>query len=128
MTKAFGTRERGSFSMQARRAAWATYAACGWAFLFAALSFFWAAGGRTGLQPLEQEAASSGPVWLAINLSTGVLKALAGLMAVALVRSKGQRMYRKLLFVAAGVLGVGMCLSGGLGVVSDVLHITGGQQ
>jgi len=77
----------------ARRAEWVAYAVCGWAFLFAALSFFWAAGGRTGLQPLEQEAASSGPVWLAINLSIGVLKALAGLMAVALVRSKGQRMY-----------------------------------
>ena len=111
--------------MQTRLAEWAAYATCGWAFLFAALSFFWAAGGRTGLQPLEQAAASSGRVWIAINLSAGVLKALAGLMAVALVRSRGQRMYRKLLFVAVWVLGVGMCLYGGLGLVSDVLHVTG---
>jgi len=125
MKKEFGTAERGSSTMQARLAEWAAYAACGWAFLFAALSFFWAAGGRTGLQPLEQAAASSGRVWIAINLSAGVLKALAGLMAVALVRSRGKRMYRKLLFVAAWVLGVGMCLYGGLGLVSDVLHVTG---
>ena len=125
MTKAFGTAERGASTMQARRAERAAYAACGWAFLFAALSFFWAVGGRTGLHPLEQAAASSGPVWIAINLSAGVLKALAGLMAVALVRSRGKRMYRKLLFVAVWVLGVGMCLYGGLGLVSDVLHVTG---
>ncbi len=78
MKKEFGTAERGSSTMQARLAEWAAYAACGWAFLFAALSFFWAAGGRTGLQPLEQAAASSGRVWIAINLSAGVLKALAG--------------------------------------------------
>src|SRR5260370_6467156 len=125
MKKEFGTGERGSSTMQARRDEWAAYAACGWAFLFAALSFFWAAGGRTGLHPLEQAAASSGRVWIAINLSAGVLKALAGLMAVALVRSRGKRMYRKLLFVAAWILRVGTRLYSGLCLASDVLPFTG---
>ena len=125
MAKGCGGRRRGSFSIQARRAEWAAYAAFGWAGLFAALSFFWAAGGRTGLHPLEQAATSSGPVWIAVNLSAGVLKVLAGLLAVALVRSRGQKRYRKLLFIATWMLGVGICLYGGLGLISDVLHVTG---
>jgi len=125
MTKGSDTRERASSTLRERWATWAAYTACGWAFLFAALSFFWAAGGRTGLQPLEQEATSSHPAWIAINLSAGVLKAITGLMALALVRSQGRSMYRRLLFATAWVLGVGMSLYGGLGLISDVLHVTG---
>lgn len=109
----------------ARLATWAGSGACGWAFLFAALSVFWAAGGRTGLHPLEQEATSSGPLWIAINVSAGVLKALVGMLAVVLVRSWGQKTYRQFLLIAAGVLGAGMCLYGGLGLISDVLHVLG---
>ncbi len=33
----------------ARSAVWAGYAACAWAFVFAALSFYWAAGGTAGV-------------------------------------------------------------------------------
>lgn len=123
--KGFGTRERAASTTQGRWAEWAAYAACGWAFLFAALSFFWAAGGRTGLHPLEQQAASNNLAWIAINLGAGVLKALAGLIAVAIVRSWGPRSYRKFLVAVAWVLGVGMSLYGGLGLISDVLHVTG---
>jgi hypothetical protein len=125
MMKGFGTRERAASTTQGRWAEWAAYAACGWAFLFAALSFFWAAGGRTGLHPLEQQAASNNLAWIAINLGAGVLKALAGLIAVAIVRSWGPRSYRKFLVAVAWVLGVGMSLYGGLGLISDVLHVTG---
>lgn len=123
--KGFSKGERASSTTQGWWAEGTAYAACGWAFLFAALSFFWAAGGRTGLHPLEQQAASNNLVWIAISLSAGVLKALAGLMAVAIVRSWGPRRYRKLLVAAAWVLGVGMFLYGSLGLVSDVLHVTG---
>jgi hypothetical protein len=75
-------RERISYHFHAR---WAAYAACGWALLFAVLSFFWVAGGRTGFHPLEQEATSNGSVWIVANVAAGVLKVVAGLMALALV-------------------------------------------
>jgi uncharacterized protein DUF3995 len=123
MTKGSGTEERASSIRRARWATRAAYAACAWAFLFAALSFFWAAGGRTGLHPLET--ASVGPVWVAINLVAGILKATAGLIPLALVRSWGRIIPHWLLLLAVWVLGVGMCLYGGLGLVSDVLHVTG---
>jgi hypothetical protein len=100
-------------------------AACTWAFLFAALSFFWAAGGRTGLQPLEQPPASSQMVWLVADLGAGILKIGAGLLALALVRTGGHGRIHRMLLVAAWIGGVGLCLYGGLGLVSDVLHVAG---
>lgn len=114
-----------SSTVPSRWAVWAAYATCGWALLFAALSFFWAAGGRTGLHPLEVEAASGNVVWIIINLSAGILKTVMGLIALALVQSWGPIVPRKLLRACAWVLGVGMVLYGGLGLVSDVLHVTG---
>lgn len=106
----------------ARRAA---ALACGWAFLFAALSFFWAAGGRTGIHPLEQAPASSGAVWHVANLAAGILKIGGGLLALALVRTGKRRTLHRLLLAAAWIGGVGFCLYGGLGLVSDVLHVAG---
>jgi len=114
-----------SSTMRARWAAWAAYAACGWALLFAALSFFWAAGGRTGLHPLELEVAPGDSVWIIINLGAGMLKTVIGLLALALVQPWGRIFPHKLLRASAWVLGVGMSLYGGLGLVSDVLHLTG---
>ena len=122
MTTTLGTQEHASSLRWARRAA---AAACGWAFLFAALSFFWAAGGRTGLHPLEQEATTSRAAWVAVNLAAGVLKIGAGLLALALVRTWKRRAIHRLLFALAWIGGVGICLYGGLGLVSDVLHVTG---
>jgi len=100
-------------------------AACAWAFLFAALSFFWAAGGRTGLQPLEQQPTSSRTVWLVVNLAAGILKIGGGLLALALVRTGEHRSIHRLLLAAAWIGGVGLCLYGGLGLVADVLHVAG---
>ena len=125
MTKAFDGLERASSTRLSRRAVWVAYAACGWALLFAALSFFWAAGGRTGLHPLELEVAPGNSMWIIINLGAGILKALIGLLALALVQPWGRIFPRKLLRACAWILGVGMSLYGGLGLVSDVLHVTG---
>ncbi len=36
----------------------------------------------------------------------------------------GHRLRRRFLFIAVWVLGVGMTLYGGLGLISDVLHVT----
>lgn len=124
MTKTDDRMVPASSTVRSRWAAWAAYAACGWALLFAALSFFWAAGGRTGLHPLEYEVAPGDAVWI-INLGAGILKAGIGLLALALVQPWGRIFPRKLLRACVWVLGVGMALYGGLGLVSDVLHVTG---
>lgn len=59
-------------------------------FTFAALSFFWAGGGRTGLHPLELEVAPGDSVWIIINLDAGILKTMIGLLALALVQPWGR--------------------------------------
>jgi hypothetical protein len=125
VTKRFDSIAPTSSTLRSQWAAWAAYAACGWAFLFATLSFFWAAGGRTGLHPLELEVAPSNVVWIVINLGAGILKVVIGLLALALVQPWARIVPRKLLRASAWVLGVGMSLYGGLGLVSDVLHVTG---
>lgn len=125
LTKPLDGMAPASSSGRARSAAWVAYAACGWALLFATLSFFWAAGGRTGLHPLELEGAPGDSVWIIINLGAGIIKVLIGLLALALVQPWGQVIPRKLLRAGAWMLGVGMSLYGGLGLVSDVLHVTG---
>src|SRR5436305_8057685 len=94
----------------ARWAVWTGYAACLWAVLFAALSFFWAAGRRTGLHPLELEAAPGDSVWIVINLGAGIIKVLMGLLALALVQPWGRIVPYKLLRAGAWTLGVGMFL------------------
>lgn len=107
---------------------WATivaWAACGWAIIFAALSFFWAAGGRTELQPLEQAGNASGGLWIAANIIAGLLKLAIGLVALAAVGAWSPRSLRKPLRILIWGIGVGMCLYGGLGLVSDILHVTG---
>lgn len=107
------------------KAVWAARAACGWALLFAALSFFWAAGGRTGLHPLELEVAPGNIGWIIINLGAGTIKVIIGLIALALVQSWGLSFPRKLLRACAWALGIGMVVYGGAGLISDVLHVTG---
>jgi uncharacterized protein DUF3995 len=114
-----------SSTVRFQLAAWAAYAACAWAFLFAALSFFWAAGGRTGLHPLELGVASNNFIWIIINLGAGIMKVLIGLLALALVQPWGRIVPRKLLRACVWVLGIGMFLYGALGLISDVLHVTG---
>ena len=82
--------------------------------------------GRRGPHRSEPlETASVGPVWVAINLVDGILKAAAGLIPLELVRSWGRIIPHWMLLLATGVLGVGMYLYGGLGLVSNVLHVTG---
>ncbi len=116
----------GNISQTNRRrlAAWAAYAASAWAFLFAALSFFWALGGRTGLHPFENT--SGDPTLLiTVDVIAGIGKVIIGLLPLALLHGVPVILPRKLLLIAAWVLGIGMCMYGGLGLISDVLHVTG---
>lgn len=106
-------------------ALWAAYAAFGWAALFAALSFFWAAGGRTGLQPLEQVGGGNAALWALVNVFAGLAKLGGGALAIILVRMRQETRGARLLGWLLLVGGVGMCLYGGLGLISDALHVSG---
>ena len=105
-----------------RRALAMASVGCTWAILFALLSFFWAAGGRTGLHPFEE---MKDPVLYVINLAAGFLKLLAGLILLALVRPWGKRFPRWLLLIGAWVASGIFVLHGLYSILGDILVITG---
>ena len=88
---------------------WAGYAACAWAFVFAAMSFSWAAGGTVGVNTnapaITGPVLAGDPAWIAALWITGALKVIAGLLALALVRPWGRLFPRWLLSIAAKVQG-----------------------
>jgi hypothetical protein len=108
----------------AQWARWAAWAAFVWALLFAGVSFFWAAGGRTGIHPIEQMISS---VWvsIAVNVPAGLAKLGAGVAALALARVGARHRWYRPLLAFAWLAGVGMLLYGGVGLISDILHVTG---
>ncbi len=88
-----------------RTTGWAGYAACALALLYAAVSFYWAGGGTAGLSTIGGELEELGrarePALIAAVWAVGVLKALAGLLALALVRPWGRAFPRRMLLAAA---------------------------
>jgi hypothetical protein len=88
-----------------RRAVWAEYAACTWAFAFAAMSFYWAAGGTVGGETIGPAIMSQAhePMFIAILWITGTMKLFGGLIALALVQSWGRLLPRWLPLAAAWV-------------------------
>lgn len=91
--------------VQSRSTAWVAYAACAWAFVFAALSFYWAIGGTVGIDTIgpaiTKPVLAHDPIWVALIWGTGALKVIAGLVALALVCSWGRLVPRWLLLIAA---------------------------
>lgn len=87
-----------------RMGAWAAYAAGAWAFAFAAVSFYWAAGGIAGAATLgpsvTDPALARDPGFVALLWGTGALKLAGGLLALALVRPWGRIIPRWLLLTA----------------------------
>jgi hypothetical protein len=97
---------------------WAAYAACVLALLHAAASFYWAGGGTAGLSTiggaLEQLGRAREPALIAVVWAVGLLKALAGLLALALVRPWGRAFPRRVLLTAAWGGAVLLTAYGGL--------------
>jgi hypothetical protein len=104
-------------AVRSRAATWAAYTATAWALLFAAMSFYWAAGGTVGASTqsdiILKPAQAREPWFVALLWITGVLKVVAGLIALALVHQWGRWVPRWMLLAAAWAAGVGMVLYGG---------------
>lgn len=98
-------------------ATWPAYAACAWAAVFAAMSFYWAAGGTAGADTIgnviRTPALARDPTFVAILWITGGLKAIAGLLALALVRPWGRIIPRWMLVTAGWGTGLLLVLYGG---------------
>jgi hypothetical protein len=107
----------------------AAYAASAWAFAFAALSFYWAAGGTAGagtVSPTAKEMAQRRVPWfVAVLWLTGILKLGAGLLALALVRPWGRLLPRWLLRGSAWATGALLIFYGGTGLARSVPVLTG---
>jgi Protein of unknown function (DUF3995) len=94
--------------------AWVPLAAAAWALAFAAVSFYWAAGGEVGLETvgeeIEREALAREPDAIALVWVTGGLKVLGAALALALVRPRGPAIVRRVVGLAGWVVGIGLLL------------------
>lgn len=90
---------------------WAGYAACTWALLFAAASFYWAAGGTLGADTVSTQIKRL-PAIAALLLAVAVAKVVGGLLALSLVCGWGAVLPRRLRLRVSWAAGVGMVLYG----------------
>lgn len=103
------------------------YAAAGCAFLFAAVSFYWAAGGTLGLATVGQEAVelsrSGNVAVIAAPWFVGVVKVAGGLLALALVQPWGRRAFPRRLLLLAGWAGTAALVLYGAANISALLLV-----
>ncbi len=94
---------------------WASYIAAVWAFLFAAMSFYWAAGGTAGVATLSPDivAMGSNPWFIAVVWGTAVMKVAAGVFVLALVQRWGKHFPRWILLTTNWSMGGFMVLYAG---------------
>jgi hypothetical protein len=106
---------------------WAAYGASAWAFIFAATSFYWAAGGTAGgdtIGPAITNLAHD-PAFIAALWAIGVVKVLGGLLALALVQPWGRSLPRRVLLTAAWAGGILVVLYGAASWVQEGLMLVG---
>lgn len=105
------------------------YGAVIWAFLFAALSFYWALGGRAGAETLgtafTDPTVVSDPGFVAFLWITAVLKALLGVLALAWVQPWGNRLPRHLVRFGVWSVGILLTLYGVALMLQHTLMVTG---
>jgi hypothetical protein len=111
------------------RTTWAAYAACALALLSAIPSFYWAAGGTSGLDTvggaIEELARARDPAGVALGVGAGVLKVAGAVLALALVRAWGRRVPRRLLSGVAWAASAVLTLYGALLVAVGALVLAG---
>ncbi|HEU5432280.1 MAG TPA: DUF3995 domain-containing protein [Thermomicrobiales bacterium] len=118
-----------SKSRQGKRPAVAAWGAASWAFGFAAVSFYWAAGGRIGVETIarqiERVPLANDP---RIVAATGLAKVAAGGLPLALGWARPGSMGWRLLRVAAAIVGGGFALYGSANFVDHGLMVSGLRQ
>ncbi len=102
----------------------AAYAACAWAVVFAAASFYWAAGGTVGADTVGSVITRL-PGIVALLWVTGALKVIGALLALALVRPWGRVLPRWLLLTLSWAGGVGLTAYGAIPLVVNGLMVAG---
>jgi hypothetical protein len=115
---------------QRRRSRWIGYATSVWAFVFAFVNFYWAAGGTFGLATLGSAlmalALARDPVAILVGgWGVGTAKVMGGLLPIALMHRWNVLIPRPLLRRVAGVAGFGMMLYGGASFVQHTFMMTG---
>nr|QRG34985.1 DUF3995 domain-containing protein [Micromonospora sp.] len=112
-----------------RPGAWAGYGACLWSLLFAALSFYWAAGGLVGAGTIgpavEGPALAREPVFVAVLWATAVLKLIAAALAFTLVRRLPRWAPRWLLLLAGWGAATLLSLYGLANLAQHLLIVAG---
>ncbi len=105
------------------------YAAAAWAFVFAAMSFYWGLGGMIGVETLGtgiMELAEAGDRdMMLITWVTGILKAAAGVAVLALIQPWGRIFPRWLLRFGVWTAGILFTLYGLGNFVQHGLMILG---
>jgi Protein of unknown function (DUF3995) len=108
---------------------WPAYAAAAWSFVFAAMSFYWAAGGTAGVETLgneierlseERDSGFVAEVW-----ATGVLKVVGGLLALATLRPAWGYISGRALRIAVWVAGGLLTLYGAANLIQHGLMKAG---
>lgn len=107
--------------------AWAPYAACAWAWLFALASFYWAAGGRWGLDTLGSaiQSQAHNPAFIAVVWLTGLLKVAAGCAALTLARPWLRWIPCGVKLAGAWAGAIGLALYGGVQVIVEGAVLVG---
>jgi hypothetical protein len=99
-----------------------------WAFAFAATSFFWALGGRLGVETLGPGLVelAADPLFVAIGLwGAGVAKAVGGLIALGLASPGGAGRLERPLRILAVTGGALAAIYGSASLVQHVLMLAG---
>ncbi len=129
MTKAPDELTPAAPSKLSRWAVWVTYGACGWSFLFAALSFYWALGGTAGAETVSPEivqlARAHVPWFIAVLWLTAILKVCSGFVALALIQPWGRRVPSWILLLLAWGAGTLFFVHGGLFFAVGFLALSG---
>jgi hypothetical protein len=129
MTNAHDEQTPATPSKLSRWAVWVAYGACGWAFLFAALSFYWALGGTAGADTISPEIAQLArahvPWFIAVLWITAILKVFSGFVALALIQPWGRMVPSWILLILAWGAGTLLFVHGGLFFAVGVLALSG---
>jgi len=128
-TRPSAAKDRPGTCLLARAGTPAAYAAAVLAFAYAAVSLYWALGGRLLLDTVGgtvvQVARDGGVPAVLLGLTATVLKVAGGLLALALVRPWGRAIPRRWLLVCSAGASAVLTGYGGLLVAAGTLALTG---